>query len=305
MRAWLLFHHVNRDRSERPGVYCNTAGHAAQRTLSAMDAWRDRFADVFPLLLPLRGVASPFYGGGWPSRAVLQRALDAAGVITASGLPLRLVAPAADGLSYEGRLYGRGELECREQNWHDLFNVLAWLGFPRAKAALNARHHAAPLAARGRGPVRDALTLFDESGMIALSADEELPAMVRGFRWKELFWTQRGRVVGSMRFLPFGHALCEKVLAPYKGITGRCLLFRVEAECLRLPADECLRQADALVAARLADPAAMQDTRELAPLPLLGIPGWCDDNRQAAYYDDRDHFRPGRLAAEARRGAHR
>lgn len=270
-----------------------------------MDTWRDRFADTFPLLLPLRDAALPACGSDWPSRTVLQQALAAAGVRTASGLPLRLVVPAADGFSYEGRLYERGELEFRERSWHDLFNVLVWLAFPRAKAALNARHHAAPVVARGRGPVRDALTLFDESGMIVLSADADLPEMIRGFRWKELFWTHRARVADGMLFLPFGHALCEKVLAPYKGITGRCLLFRTTPEILHLPADAQLRQVDMLVAGHLADPAAMLGTRELAPLPLLGIPGWCEDNRQEEYYDDREQFRPGRLPAGQKRAAQR
>ncbi len=268
-----------------------------------MDKWGDRFAETFPLLLPLRDAATPLYGSDWPPRSVLQRMLDAAGVRTASGLPLRLVAPEAGGLSYEGRLYERGELEFREHSWHDLFNVLVWLAFPRAKAALNARHRAAPVVAQGRGPVRDALTLFDESGMIVLSADADLPEMIRGFRWKELFWTHRARVTGSLLFLPFGHALCEKVLAPYKGLTGRCLLFRTEPAFLDLPADALLRQVDALLAGHLSDPVVMQDTRELAPLPLLGIPGWCADNGQEAYYDDRDQFRPGRLTAAQRRAA--
>jgi hypothetical protein len=270
-----------------------------------MDTWRNRFADGFPLLLPLRGAAARACGGDWPSRVDLQRALSAAGVCTASGLPLRLVVPVADGLSYEGRLYERGELEFREHSWHDLFNVLVWLAFPQAKAALNARHHAAPVVARGRGPVRDALTLFDESGMIVLSADADLPEMIRGFRWKELFWTHRARVTDGLLFLPFGHALCEKVLAPYKGITGRCLLFRAAPEILHLPVDAQLRRVDALLAGHLFDPAAMLDTRELAPLPLLGIPGWCEDNRQEEYYDDREQFRPGRLSEKRWRAAQR
>jgi len=270
-----------------------------------MDAWRDRFADSFPLLQPLRGVAAPLYGRDWPSRAVLQQALAASAVFTASGLPLRLVAPVADGLSYEGRLYERGELEFREQSWHDLFNVLVWLAFPQAKAALNARHHAAPVVARGRGAVRDALTLFDESGMVVLSTDADLPEMIRGFRWKELFWTHRARVAAGMLFLPFGHALCEKSLSPYKGITGRCLLFRTGPEVLPLSADALLRAMDVRVAGHLADPATMQHTQELAPLPLLGIPGWCEDNRHEGYYEDRGHFRPGRLATAQGRAVQR
>jgi hypothetical protein len=62
---------------------------------------------------------------------------------------------------------------------------------------------------------------------------------------------------------------------------------------------------DALLAWHLFDPAAMLDTRELAPLPLLGIPGWCEDNRQEEYYDDREQFRPGRLSEKRWRAAQR
>lgn len=265
-----------------------------------MDAWHDGFADGFPLLWPLRDAAAAAQGADWPSRAAMQYALDAAGTRTASGLPLRLVAPMPDGLSYEQRLYCRGELEFRERSWHDLFNVLVWLGFPLAKAALNARHHAAPAVSQGRGPVRDALTLFDESGLIVLSADARLLEMVRGFDWKSLFWTHRAQVIDGMRCLPFGHALCEKALSPYKGMTGHSLLFDVDRDFLGLSAAAQLREVDARVAEHLADPAAMLDTRELAPLPLLGIPGWCADNGQEDYYDDRRHFRPGRRTRENR-----
>jgi hypothetical protein len=36
--------------------------------------------------------------------------------------------------------------------------------------------------------------------------------------------------------------------------------------------------------------------RSLHPLPVLGIPGWCNDNEQAGYYDDVRQFRRGRRA---------
>lgn len=266
-----------------------------------MDAWREGFVEEFPLLWPLRDAAAAARGADWPSRAVMQRALDAAGLRTASGLPLRLIAPLPDDWSYEQRLFCRGELEFRERCWHDLFNVLVWLGFPRAKAALNARHHAAPVVPHGRGPVRDALTLFDESGLIVIARDARLLELIRGFAWKELFWTQRARVVEGLLCLPFGHALCEKALAPYKGMTGHSLLFSVDGEFFGLSRDAQLREADARVAAHLADPGAMLDTRELAPLPLLGIPGWCADNARQDYYEDSRYFRPGRRTPEQQR----
>ncbi|MDP1536186.1 MAG: DUF3025 domain-containing protein [Burkholderiales bacterium] len=263
-----------------------------------MEEWNAEFAEQSPLLKTLRAAAGRIAGGDWPDLSQLQELIVRTGIRTASDLPLQLVpqATAGAGESYEQRLYRHGELEFRERNWHDLFNVLVWLTFPRAKAALNARHHAAAPASRvgRRGPVRDALTLFDESGVIVLSMDAELLHMIREFQWRPLFLEQRSAVVEDMVFLPFGHALCEKALAPYKGLTGRGLLLKVGRDFLDLPAAERLAQTDRLVALRIADPQALRHTQELAPLPVLGVPGWCADNEQAAYYDDRAYFRPGR-----------
>ena len=125
-----------------------------------MDQWNSTFAEDRPPLLLLREAAAKISGEDWPDLVALQRLLDDAGVRVASGLPLRLV-PAGGQVSYEHRVFESAELECREYNWHDLFNVLAWLAFPQSKAALNARHQAAwkTDAGAGRGAVRDALAL--------------------------------------------------------------------------------------------------------------------------------------------------
>ncbi len=55
-------------------------------------------------------------------------------------------------------------------NLHDFFNGLAWLHFPQAKRCLN-ELQAAEIDQRRRGrpprgPLRDALTLFDENGAV-------------------------------------------------------------------------------------------------------------------------------------------
>lgn len=248
-----------------------------------------------PLLSPLQSCACRLDCCRWPAWSSLENLVIEADLRVASGIPLRLV-PSAGGMPYEIRVYEYGELECREHNWHDLFNVLVWLTFPRAKAALNARHYAAwsDASAGGRGAVRDSLTLFDESGLVVLSADSTLLQMIRDFRWKALFWDRRAEVVSDMRFLPFGHALCEKALAPYRGMTGHALLMEVGADVLELPLAEQMRIVDELLAVRVADPQAMLTTRQLAPLPVLGVPDWCAGNADAAYYDDARYFRPGR-----------
>lgn len=260
-----------------------------------MDQWNCAFAAERAPLQFMRDTAAKISATDWPDLALLQGLLDDAGISVASGRPLRLV-PAGGKAPYEIRVYESAELECRERNWHDLFNVLVWLAFPRTKAALNARHHAAWTAdsAAGRGTVRDALTLFDESGLVVLSVQPTLLQLIRDFRWKPLFWEQRDAVIAGMRFLPFGHALCEKMLSPYRGMTGHALLLEVDAAMLHLPMAELLHRVDAQFADLMADPQALQSTRQLAPLPVLGVPGWCDENVRADYYDDSGYFRPGR-----------
>lgn len=263
-----------------------------------MDHWNPAFVERMPLLLPLSGFASRLNGVDWPAHAVLQQLLEDADVRVASGQPLRLV-PSGGKRPYEIRVYENAELEVRECNWHDFFNVLVWLMFPRAKAALNARHYAAwsDDSGDGRGAVRDALTLFDESGMVVLSAQPALLQLIRNFEWKSLFWEQRAALVAGMRFLPFGHALCEKALSPYRGMTGHALLLDVDAEWLTLETPQLMPRVDRMLEALVADPQSMQTTRRLSPVPVLGVPGWCRDNEHADYYDDTRYFRPGRRAA--------
>jgi Protein of unknown function (DUF3025) len=255
---------------------------------------------------PLAPHADALRGPDWPSRAAVQSVIAAARVRTASGLNLVLAAPGVGGgvpEGYEARIHARGEMAFRTGNWHDLFNALAWLAFPRAKAALNARH-AVEIAAgadSARGPVRDALTLFDESGVAVVSADEELLGMVRGFRWKELFWHNRKRAAAEMRFVVFGHALHEKALAPYIGLTGHALLLRLPPG----PAGEAMPalagRVDAALEARIADVSAFGSTGNLAPLPLLGVPGWWPGNEAGEFYDDARYFRTGRGRAKRRK----
>jgi hypothetical protein len=254
-----------------------------------------------PIFEPLRVHASTF-GDDCPSLADLQRLLDRRNppVRNAGGMPLRLVPHGRrsrafeDG--YEARLYLKGELQARAGAWHDLFNVLVWLAFPLAKAALNARHYSAlkSQTTPNRGPVQDALTLFDEGGVIVASSDKELLACVQGWRWKELFWGHRVRLAARMRFYVFGHALYEKALRPFVGVTGRGILLETEPGLLDAPLADQLAILDTRIASTLRDPASLAATRELAVVPVLGVPGWCNGNELESFYDDTDYFRPGR-----------
>lgn len=274
--------------------------------------WDPDFPDRSPLLAPLSGHAAPLRGArAWPAREALQGLVAAAGIRTGGGARLHLVAPGAGQAAYETRIYREGAMQVREGDWHDLFNVLVWLAYPKSKAALNRAHHAAieaqarggsggPANRRVRGRVRDALTVLDESGAIVASSEPELTEDLRAFRWKRLFWERRAQVQRSMRFHVFGHALLEKALNPYVGMTAHAMLVAVGPEFMAAPAAEQMAHLDARVAERIPELASPQ---LLAPLPLLGAPGWWPGNEQEAFYDDAGYFRPGRGAPRRGRNA--
>lgn len=244
-------------------------------------------------------------GAHWPGCDELNHVLAArAGPVrTTSGQPLRFVGHDARQARfedrYEPRIYLRGEVQLRGCNWHDLFNALVWLTFPAAKAALNARHYEELLRQRAsgaanRGPAQDALTLFDEGGVIVAVSKAGLAAMLSGCEWKELFWRRRAETARCMHFYLFGHALYEKALQPYAGVTGRGVLINVTEAFFDLPLARQLTDLDAWVAARTANSRCFTKTRALVPVPVLGVPGWCEDNEREQYYDNAGYFRPAR-----------
>jgi len=229
-------------------------------------------------------------------------------VVSGGGAPIRFVPPVAPSrefsAQYEVRIFETGEVQTRPDNWHDLFNALVWLAFPKTKAVLNGHHYGEIRARQGerlRGTARDVLTLFDEGGIVVASADAELSSLLRQFRWKELFWRRRAEVLRSMRFYVFGHAIYEKALEPYKGVTAKALMVEVTPDLLDAPLERQLAELDARAADYFSGPQALASTRTLAPLPILGIPGWEPANAREEYYDDRAQFRPGRSSEPALR----
>lgn len=267
----------------------------AARLTPALDA------PIFAALAPLLGRLP---ADRFPRHDELN-ALSMPSVLSGGGAPIRFVPPAPPSREfspqYEVRIFETGEVQTRPDNWHDLFNALVWLAFPRTKAVLNRRHCEEIRARRGeplRGTARDVLTLFDEGGIVVASADAELAALLRESRWKELFWVRREDVVRSMRFYVFGHALCEKALEPYKGVTAKALILECGPALLEAPLALQLSELDARAAEYFSRAEALASTRTLPPLPILGIPGWDLGNEREAYYDDRAQFRPGRSRME-------
>jgi hypothetical protein len=221
------------------------------------------------------------------------------GVKSGGGMPLEFVpaSASASAQQYEVGIHDTGRVETRADSWHDTFNALVWLSFPRTKPTLN-RVHRDELERLGnasptRGTARDVATLFDEGGVIVACTDPSLAEALRTFRWRELFWLRRAEVEQCMRFLVFGHAILEHALAPHKAVTAKALMVDVDRSALAL-AESSVASLDAAAAAHFDRPEARASTHTLHPVPVLGIPGWTPDNAAASYYDDTAVFRPGR-----------
>ena len=262
--------------------------------------WDPDFIERSPMFAPMAARATLLRPcADWPSRECVQELLLRERVTTSTGIPLRLAArPTSE--PYELRVHQRGEMHFRERDWHDFFNVLAWLTYPQAKAALNDAQSAALKERRRasggqsqRGPRRDALTLFDENGAIVVASDPTLLDDLRCFRWKRLFVERRGDVNAAMRVFVFGHALFAKALSPYIGMTAHSMLLPVVADFLSENVDDQTRALDSRIAEAMANLAAPE---MLAPLPVLGVPGWWHENEDPRFYDNAEYFRSGRTS---------
>lgn len=210
----------------------------------------------------------------------LHQALDAGGAAPVRFVPQEAL-PA--GTPYEQFVFDTRQCPVRPGP-HDFFNGLVWHRFPLAKSAFN-RLQAAEIARNGiggrRGPVRDAITVFDENGAL-LAAPQPLWDALQARAWRRLFVDLRP-LWSEARLWIFGHALLEQLAqAPRKALTAH--VWRGSA------ALDSGAAADAWLAARCTAPVLAG--KPFTPLPVLGVPGWWAENENFSFYDDSLVFRP-------------
>lgn len=250
------------------------------------ETWHKEYAGL-PAFAHLRPWLDRMPNDDWPDLATLNGFAERQDLRNAGGLPLRFTpqtSPCGQ-LEYELGIHASGNVPSRERNWHDLFNALTWLAFPATKAALNAMHQTTLLPGRNRLPASDTATLFDESGLLLIGADDRLIEPLTARRWRQALVDRRTLWTEVATYV-IGHAVLEKLLRPWPGITAKCLF-------LKLPPDSPLERVDAALALHW-QAAAIESPGQLLPLPVLGIPGWWPANRDDAFYDDARYFRPPR-----------
>lgn len=273
------------------------------------------------------------------------------GLRAPDGTPLRFMAGSDVGAVDYERSVASGQIPCKLEGAgarHDFHNALVWLRFPRLKSAINQlhwrqadtgrrlretslhggdgaigevsrysneafSHDADALKARGRGALRDALTLLDENGALWPAADPAWVALLEARQWTALFVERRqmllggkslegdaiqmdclrppGTFLGSHVPVIVGHGLLEKLHQPYKSMTAKLL-----------PCSDPRGSLDWGTARRLWTLAREGELRPalLQPLPIQGWPGWDPANADPAFYRDEKVFRGPRPACDVK-----
>jgi len=271
--------------------------------------WNPGVLRSSPLFKPL-SVMQPFldqHQQAWPSLENYQQLLqrNVPELRSEFGAPLKFVSQ--DNKSsvkegrYEQRVYLKGEIQTRLNNWHDFFQVLVWNTFPRIKSTLNGLHYAESQATRqknrnnvNRGPLENSIALFDECGSIILSCNDELLNCIQNFQWQDLFFMRRQQIDRHLRCFVFGHAMYEKALNPYIGMTSPAILLSVNAQFFSLSLAKQLHIADNRIAKLFKHRTVIQSPQDLHPFPLLGMPGWYNGKQDEKFYANTRYFRPGR-----------
>jgi hypothetical protein len=216
------------------------------------------------------------------------------GLANAAGHPIRFIAqqslPAS--IVYESHIAATGEVPTRN-NLHDFFNALVWLHFPNIKRALNAVqveaiNHSHSRATRG--PQRDAATLFDENAAIFVSDDANMLEALRAHDWHTTLQRTPHEFFSHSEVILFGHALIEKLAAPYKSITAHVWTMKMDSAWFVTSHQAQQAVLDQHIASMLLEGF---DNSAFCHLPVLGVPGWWHE-QDAEFYADTDVFRPKR-----------
>src|SRR3954468_18706467 len=93
-----------------------------------------------------------------------------------------------------------------------------------------------------------------------------------------------------MAFFAFGHGGFEQALAPYIGMVAKTVFLPVDELFPMLPIEVQVPRIDTLLASHFASRARFASPKAMAPMPLLGVPGWHSDAQDDAFYSNAAYF---------------
>ncbi|MGE3319057.1 MAG: DUF3025 domain-containing protein [Candidatus Berkiella sp.] len=204
-----------------------------------------------------------------------------------------LFAPQTADTRYEQDVYHQSLISTRLQNWHDFFNNVTWILYPKTKWAIIQKSYEENVnkpSLKVRSKRQNLLAHFDECAVVLCSDRPELFEDIKAFSWKKFFFETQHLTSHAWPLL-FGHGLLEKAIRPYIGMTGKAVFLPVNSDFFTLPINARLALVDEKLSTWILSENFPSEPKSLHPFPLLGWPNWHVDNRDATFYDNRDYFR--------------
>lgn len=211
------------------------------------------------------------------------------------------------GIMYESFIDSYKQIPTRD-NLHDWFGACVWLVFYQSKSVLNQYHIrniADNTSQNKRNRIRDAITVWDENGIILAVCDDDIGHTIiqylQEFSWQNAlyqsrdFWYTPHNQNSKIQAFVFGHALLEQLIVPRKNLCGHAFVIKVNKEFFQKTHNQQYRDLDTIVSKNLSIWLQNQNTtpKDLQPLPVLGIPYFWE-NQTIDFYADTSVFRTKR-----------
>lgn len=258
--------------------------------MTKKDQWDPSVFKSSPIIQQLSGFSRYFSGySDWPTLIDYQNIFKSTGVEITPVEQSTVIENFED--QYEPRVYLKKELQTRTENWHDFFNALIWLRFPNTKKTLNSLHFSTASkreTGTNRSTLENRITQFDECGAVIITSNSTLLELIRNHQWKTLFIEHKDSFKNDIKCIVFGHAIFEKALTPYIGMTCHCILLE-DKQLLNEAQSDNYTNID-LYLAKLWQQTISKHTKRFHPFPILGIPGyWLDQSD--SFYNNKQYFR--------------
>lgn len=201
-----------------------------------------------------------------------------------------------DTSSFERKIYVDREIMTRANNWHDFFNNLTWILWPKLKWAIIKRYvedNDVNDSNNQRTTRQSFLAQLDECGVLLITSQPEIAQDIIDHQWERLFYLRKDRLENLQVHL-FGHGLLEKGLNPYLGMTGKALILLVDQGYFQLSEQSRVEMADEVLSNFILSEKCFSTPKQLQPFPILGLTEWFQGNHTQSFFKNIRYFRPKR-----------
>lgn len=195
---------------------------------------------------------------------------------------------------YEQEISVQRQIPTRLKNWHDFFNNLTWLCWPRLKWALVTRSIQEKTTS-GRNHRQNLLAHFDECGLVICADEPHIFSLIQNFQWQRLFRQTPALLKHCLPVL-IGHGLMEKLLNPFIGITAKVIFLKVSSDFFAWETSSQMQLIDEKLAQYILGEDLALSPQALCPFPLLGWPNWYP-KQDEIFFNNKNYFREKRISS--------